>query len=168
MATARIPILGAHTTPDNTGLVWFEPQQIIAGGAFFDHLTVIFDNPGSTQNKLYFAFEVPQNYSSAPVFSIMWSNVGTTGNAIEIDVEYRCVALTESADQATAQETLNTADTNSTTSDILQEVTLAATAGNFAAKDICMGFVARDGSDAGDTLADEIHVHQILFEYTTT
>ena len=165
MATFRLPILGANTVPDSSGEVFFEPYTIKATNDNWGHMVLIF-NDSATRNGLRGAFDVPQNYVGSANIIIHWTATATSGD-VEWDFDYRAVGGddTESLDQATAQESVNQNDTAPSAIHERMTVTLALTAGNFAAGDTVEFELFRDGTDAGDTMAAAAIVHQVLFEY---
>jgi len=163
MATFRIPILGFSTKPDTSGEVFLEPQSVKGTNDFFDQLVLVF-NDSSTKDSCYGTFQVPQNYVGSAKFIVEWTSTATTGD-VEWDLDYRAVAIGESMDQASAQESLNQNDTAPGTTDLLQEASITATAGNFAVGDMVPFLLSRDGTDGGDTISAAVTVFGVYFEY---
>jgi hypothetical protein len=165
MATFRIPILGAHTVPDNSGNVFFEPYTLQATNDNWGHLVVLFDDT-ATRIGLFGAFDVPQNYISGANIIVHWTSTATSGD-VEWDFDYRAVGGndSESLDQATAQESVNQNDTAPSATDNRMTVTLALTDSNLLPGDTVEFSLFRDGTDGGDTMAAAATVHSVLFEY---
>lgn len=172
MATHRVSILG-NATPDTSGKVWQEPYSILATNDNWNFNIWRIDEDGnnnaqlSTRAGLYGTFMVPQNYSSSANLVIVWTSSVTSGNA-EWDFDYRAISGndTESLDQATAQESVNSADAAPSAAHERNVLTITLTDGNFAAGDTVEFFLANDGSDAGDTLAGARILVGAYFEYS--
>lgn len=165
MATHRISILGAQTNPDASGSVFFEPYSIKAANDVWKHLVAVL-NDTATRIGLYGAFTVPQNYVGGAKFIPVWTTTVTTGD-VEWDVDYRAVGGddAESLDQAGTQESLNLNDTAPSAAHERMETPIAATETNFAPGDTVEFALMRDGTDAGDTIAAAVVLHDLLFEY---
>jgi len=164
-ATHRVIILGWSTHSNNSD-VFPEPSSIKFTNDIAPHLVWIF-NDTATRDSLSFKFTIPQNYVGTGQFVIAWTSTATSGD-VEWDIDYRAVGGndTESMDQATFQEQL-TANNDTAPSAALERMifTITATDGNFAAGDIVMGQLYRDGTDAGDTIAAAIILLELYFEY---
>lgn len=166
MTTFRIPILGANTVPDSSGLCWFEPASVRATNDVARHLVAVFDG-GSTNNGIYGAFTVPKNYVGTAKLIIHWTSVATTGNC-RWQFNYRGIGGddAESLDQASWQESVEANDAAPTATDRRLEASLTLTSTNLAVDDTVEFYLVREASDTvNDTLADEVTVHSILFEY---
>jgi len=164
MATFRIPILGFSTKPDSSGDVFPEPASVKGTNDFFDQLVWVFNDSG-VKDSLYGIFQVPQNYVGTPKVVVEWTSTATSGNTV-LDCDYRAVAIGESLDQATAQESITVTDAAPGTTDLMQEALMTATAGNFAIGDMVQFILSRDGASASDTLSAAITVVGVYFEYT--
>jgi len=165
MATHQIPILGWQTRPDDSGDVFFEPYSVKATNDLWDYMVLIF-NDTATRIGVRGSFIVPQNYVGSPVIKPLWTATAITGD-VEWDFDYRAIGGddTESLDQATAQESVNTNDTAPSAIHERMLPSLALTAGNLAAGDIVQYELFRDGTDAGDTMAAAAILHELIFEY---
>ena len=165
MASHRIPILGWSTVPDTSGDVFFEPYTIKATNDVWGKLVGIFNNT-STRIGLRGSFNVPKNYVNTANLIVVWTSTATTGD-VEWDFDYRAVGGndTESLDQAGTQESVNANDTAPSATDRRMEISIALTDGNFAADDTVLFELFRDGTDAGDTLAAAVQLHDLYFEY---
>jgi hypothetical protein len=165
MPTYRLPILGHATVPDSTGSVWFEPYSIKATNDVWKHLVAVFDDT-ATRIGLYGLFGVPQNYSSAANLIVVWTSTAIAGD-VEWDFDYRAVGGndTESLDQAGTQQSVNSNDTAPSAAHERMEISISLTDGNFAAGDTVTFFLARDGTDGGDTMAAAALLFELFFEY---
>lgn len=110
-------------------------------------------------------FRVPQNYASAPKFCPVY-RVGVASGDVVWDVEYTAIAVngTESGDPSTDQEALSVTSTVPGTSLRPKEEVIAATAGNFAAGDLVLVTISRDGA-AADTAAADVLLESFVFRY---
>lgn len=165
MATHRINILGANTLPDNSGNVFFEPYTIKATNDTWKHGHFVFNDTGNRMG-LYGAFNVPKNYVGTASIIIVWTTTATSGD-VEWDFDYRAVGGndTESLDQATAQETVNSNDTAPSATDERMEISIALTSANLAVDDTVVFGLFRDGTDGGDTIAAAVQLVQLLLQY---
>lgn len=163
MATHRIPILGFNTMPDASGQVYFEPYNVKATNDFWRHGHWVFDNP-SADRHLYGVFNVPKNFVGSAVIVVVWTSTVTSGN-FGIEFAYRGITGndSESLDQATAVETVNTTDVAPGATDRRMEISLSLTSSNLAADDTVEFRFTRD--DSADTLAGSVQIVQLLFEY---
>lgn len=168
MATHQIPILTAHTSPDASGGVFFEPYNVKATNDVFRHLVLVFNNSTAVEG-VYGAFVVPQNYVGTPVVTVLWTTIGSPpSGAIKLDFDYRAIGGndTESLDQASFQESLTVTTTAPSATDERVESSFTLTGSNLAAGDIVEYFLTRESSNAADTLSAAITVHGVVFQYT--
>lgn len=165
MATHEIPILGHATLPDTSGDVFQEPYSVKATNDTWDYLVWIF-NDTATRIGLVGNFQVPQNYVGTAVIKVYWTSTATSGD-VEWDFDYRAVGGddTESLDQAGTQESVNQNDTAPSAVNERMTASLTLTSGNFAVGDTVQFELFRDGTDAGDTLADAVILHALTFSY---
>lgn len=163
--THRISILGWSTLPDETGNVFFETYTVQATNDVWGNLVAIY-NDGSTRNGIRFLFTVPKNYVGTANLVIVWTSTATTGD-VEWDLDYRAVGGndTESFDQTGTQESVNANDTAPSAAHERMEITIALTDANFSVDDTVLGELFRDLTDAGDTIADEVILFAVYFEY---
>lgn len=167
MSIHRPSILGWGQVPDPTnGLVFPEPYDVKATNGKWKHLTWVFED-GSTKDGLRFFFPVPSTYVNGAKFILVWTSIVIT-NDVEWDIDYRAVGGndSESFDQATAQQSLNVADTAPGAINRRMETILTPTAGNFLADDSVEIEVFRDKVDAGDTLVGAALLKDVLFEFS--
>ncbi len=162
MATRNLDI-SKIWTPDNSDVFW-EPASIkFTTSPWKDPILVFLET--SSRRGAFGSFLVPADYVGSPFFVVRWTTDTAIVNDVEWDFDYRAVAVGESIDQSGTQESVNQEDTAPGTAELMQEVAIALTAGNFAANDLVQSGFFRDGSDAGDTLVDEGSVFQTLFRY---
>ena len=88
-----------------------------------------------------------------------------TSNDVEWDFDYNAVAVGETLDPAAADESVNINDTAPGTARLMLEAELSLTRANIAAGDQLQFTLFRDGTDGGDTMSDDAHVHDVLFVY---
>lgn len=162
MATHRINIGTWAMLPDTSGNVWFEPAALTQTNDRYPQLVARFKDT-STKISLGFRFQVPQNYVGSPVFGVNWTTTATSGNAIW-DVDYNSATQTSSLDPSSDNEnlTVTTAAPGSSQTGVLS--TMNATAGNFAAGEVCQGSLSRDGASS-DTIAADLVVYDFYFQY---
>ena len=165
MATQRKEIINWKARPIS-GDVFIEPYTIKATNDNWEHNVLIFNDTGNRM-EFHGSFDVPQGYVDTANVVIVWTSTATSGD-VEWDFDYRAVGGndSESLDQATAQETVNSNDTAPSAANERMEISIALTDGNFAAGDTVSFILARDGSDAGDTMAAAAIVFEALFEYS--
>lgn len=156
-----IPILGQATRP-GTG-VHQEPYSVKATNDLWDEMVWIFPN-GSTRIGLKGSFRVPTEYSATAAILVSWTSTVTTGD-VEWDFDYRSVAIGESKDQATAQETVNINDTAPGSVNLRQEASLSLTDSNLAAGDEVSFELFRDLTDVGDTMGGPAIVFGLYFSF---
>ena len=164
MATFRLPILNAQSKPEAGGDVRIEPVSQHLANDLYDYLAVVFDDT-ATRDGIHGKFTVPQNYVNTANLVLRWFTPATTG-AVEWDFDYRAIAPGESGDPSTDQESVNAASTADATARDIVNVSIALTDGNFAAGDEVPFTLFRDGTDAGDTLADVAVLIGAYFEYS--
>jgi len=165
-ATFRVPILGWATVPEGSGDVFFEPYDVKATNDVWDRLIVVFTDTAE-RDALHGSFTVPQNYVGTANIVIVWTCIATSGD-VEWDFDYRAVGGNdaESFDQSGTQEALNNNnDTAPSAAHERMEFTVSATDANFAAGDNVSFTLFRDGTDAGDTISDNVLLFEIYFEY---
>lgn len=149
--------------PDTSGSVYAEPAAInLQSNDRYPNDVIVFADT-STRIGIGFQVRVPKNYVGTPVFIVEYSTVATSGN-YDWEIDYRAIADTESMDPSTDQENLRAVAAAPGTARLRAAVTLAATGGNFAADDLVMGTLFRDGADA-DTISGSLYVWGLYFSY---
>lgn len=170
MATAQIPILGAHSNLDGTGRCFFEPYVIKATNDIFNQLALIFNDPTSGQTHgIYGVFTIPQNWASASTIVIVWTSTATSGNC-RWQFQYRAIGGndSESLDQTTFQEAVPVTDAAPTSVNLRLTASISLTDGNLAIGDTVEFYFSRYDDSGTDTMAAAASVHSLLFQYTTT
>jgi len=165
MATHKISILGINTRPDTSGDVYLQSYEEHATNDVWGLNVFVFADSG-TRIGLKGAFNVPENYVGTASIVPVWTTAATSGD-VEWDFDYRAVGGddTESLDQSGTQESVNSNDTAPSAAHERLTPSLSVTDGNFAAGDTVLFELFRDGTDAGDTLADEALLFDLLFQY---
>lgn len=164
MATKRLPIIGWQSIPNATG-AFFEPYTVKATNDNWSHQPLVL-NDTATRIGISGAFNVPFDYVGTASLVVVWTSTATSGD-VEFDFDYRAIGGndTESFDQATAQESVNSNDTAPSASHERMEITIDLTDGNFAVNDTVEYKFFRDGTDGGDTIAAAVMVFDLFFEY---
>jgi hypothetical protein len=114
-----------------------------------------------------FQFRVPNNFvgsTTAPAIKVMGGTTATSGAVVTV-VAYRAIAAAESFDPSTDQESISVTTTVAGTARLLSEITHTLTGSNFAAGDIVIGTLFRDGAAGADTLAATFWVASATFVY---
>lgn len=163
MATRRKDI--THLFISDHEEVFWEPADVKFPTAPWKQMILIFED-GSARTGGHAEFDVPKDYVGSPAIVVKWAADTATSGDIEVDVDYRNVALGESVNQAGTQEAVNDKDTAPGTVALLQELVLPLTAANFAVDDLCECSLFRDKSDIGDTMADEACFFKVFFQYS--
>lgn len=152
------------TVPDNSGNVVIIPAAVnLLANDFFPFDVVEFLDT-ATRIGCGIHFRVPSDYRGNPAFLVNYATTATSGN-FDCEVDYRCIAVTESIDPSSAQETVEATRAVPGTARLLDEISLAATAANFAPEDLVFGSLFRDGAQS-DTVAATIYVPSMWFSYT--
>ena len=163
MATFHLDIGSESFTPDASGEVFPSKYSVKDTGTILDPVVMVYKNSG-TKDGAAKSFIVPQNYVGTAKLIVYWNVNATSGNAI-FDLSY----LTRSDAEDMGAAATDTTDTVTTTTDgtafNLNTSTMTLTAGDFAAGDIVMVELFRDTANASDTLAADLMVHKIVFEY---
>jgi hypothetical protein len=173
MATIVIPILGISTYPDNSGECWLEPYGILASNDAWNYGVFRFGASNAAQptvrHGLYGQFRVPQNYVTSAVIVPVWTATVTTGDVVW-DFDYRTVGGddTTSLDQAGVEESVSVTDASPTAAHRRLTASLSLTSGNLAAGETVQFYLARDGTDASDTMAGSAILHGLYFQYSDT
>lgn len=166
MATHKIDLLGAGTLPDTSGNVYQEPASVnMQVNDRYPNLVFVFADT-STRDTLGIAFRVPQNYVGTPLVGLVWATTVTTGNA-RLEFDYTAIADGESGDPSADQQTVASTVAVPATARLIKVTEIALTAGNFAAGDLVMARIARDGAEAGplDTAAASVYLLAAYFSY---
>ena len=166
MTTHRDSILGANLLPDTSGNVFWEPYDIKATNDRWKHGNWIF-NDTSTDLVLSGTYELSMTYVGTSKIYFVWTSTATSGN-VKWGFKYRAITgdNAESLDQTGEQEAVTVVDAAPGAANRRMEVSIALTAGNFAAGDTVEFELIRHGSDTGnDTMAAAAILKDALFEY---
>jgi len=178
MATGTILLWpGEVTLPDGTSGNVFAQAQIFkstgtapTNGPVLFGTELLFD--GTTDEHVFFAFGMPQDYASGGTLYINWKRASGTGAA---DVVWKgaVAAVTPGGTEVPNTKALNTVATTTTnagtTSQALQQTTITLTMDSAAARDSVWVMLGRDADNAADTLnVVDAQVTSVWLEYTTT
>lgn len=164
MATDTI-LSGAK--PDTSGEVYRDAFENHATNDRWKGEVVAFED-GSTKTGLSGHITIRDLTGFTAVsLDIYWTSATTSGD-VEWDLEYRCVGGddTESLDQTSQQEAVNSNDTAPSAAFERQKISISLTFSNFAAGDTFQFDLSRDKTDAGDTLADEALVFDAVLNWS--
>lgn len=164
MSTFRLPIVTHGALPDGSGDVFFEPYSIKSTNDLLGGLVLIM-NDSANRNGIRGNFQIPQNYVGSAKLLIDWTATATTGD-VEFDFDYDAIAVGETLDPATLQETVNINDTAPSTAHDRLTAEITLTDANFAVGDQVLFELFRDGTDAGDTMAAAAIIFGVYFEYS--
>ena len=163
MALHRISILEA-ALPDTSGNTWFEPASISQPTNDRYPQTVARFLNSATKDGIGGHFRIPKNYVGTPKFYVLWTTTATSGDAIW-DLDYTSIASSgESVDPSADQESLTVTTAAPGTTQLTQESSMTATGSNFAVDDLVQFKVSRDGASS-DTIAADLVVYDVVFEY---
>lgn len=165
MATHKPSIFG-KLIPDSSGNVAPVPFADISVNDLWKYLPLMFAD-SATRDGAGGSFTVPNNYSAAttdPKIVVRWTSTVTSGD-VEFDFDYRAGAVGETLDPSSVQESVNQNDTAPGTARLMLEAELPLTRANIAPGDLLQFTLFRDGTDGGDTMSADAHVHDVLFVY---
>ena len=165
MTTHKLSIFG-KLIPDSSGNVFPVPFADISVNDLWKYLPLVFAD-SATRDGAGGSFTVPNNYSAAlvdPKIVVRWTSTVTTGDT-EWDFDYRAVDVGETLDPSSVQESVNQGDTAPGTARLLLEAELTLARANITVGDLLQFTLFRDGTDGGDTMSADAHVHDVLFVY---
>jgi hypothetical protein len=165
MALHYLSIFGSPTLPDASGNTWFEPASITQTNDRYPQLVPRFKDT-ATQVAIGGNFVLPLNFVSAPTILVRWTTTATSGNAVWV-FAYTAIAVGESLDPSTDQESVTVTTAAPGTSQLEVESSMSLTAGNFTAGDNVQFIIARNGAGA-DTIAADLIAYQTIFRYADT
>lgn len=173
MATATINLpVAAGVMPDGStnnlapGMTRRKGSET-APAKFF--LTADFD--ASQRESLYWTFQMPQNYASAPIVRLHWQANATSGSVVWAA---QIGAVTPADTDTLVEHVLATASTattaaNTTEARRLVETTITlANLDSLAAGDEIVVCVYRDGANGSDTCTVDAELISVSLDYTTT
>jgi hypothetical protein len=163
MATHRLSFIDT-LAPDTTGNVFWQPASILDTNDLYPTNPVLVFTDTATHDKANGRFVVPKNYVGSASLVLRYKTTLTSGNTLWT-ANYTSIANAETGDPAAAQETLNgTATAVPGTTNLLKDITIALTAGNFAADDTVLIQIGRNGAGA-DTAAGSLQLIDAFFDY---
>lgn len=162
----RMPILGYATRLDAAVTLgdahdYFDNDTAISNGK-----VLVFPDNG-LRSGVNVRFAVPKTYSSAAKI-VVEATAGQTSGVWVLDFDYRVIQGNNAAslDVASVQESVSGTGGPCAAAYNRIETTLAAlTAGNFSPDNTVEGKIFRDGTDASDTLAGDLLVTGLWFEF---
>lgn len=165
MATHRIDLLPL-LKPDSSGNCYWKPSTIDDANDRFVNDVLAFKD-SSTKVKATGSFTVPKNWVSTDGSKIVviWKTTATSGNLV-LDFDYKAVAVGESLDPSTDDETLTVTDAAAGTARLANAAEMPLDETKLAVDDIVLFALSRDSLDAADTLTGvEAHLVAAYFEY---
>lgn len=162
MATHYLSI-GNDLAPDTSGDVYFNSLKAINASFVWDGLALTFADT-STKIQAGGRFVVPGNYIGSPVVKVVFFSTATSGN-VRWEIKYTVMSDGDTLTEA-ATETVAANQAISGTQWGWSTASLSLTAGNLSAGGRVVFNIARDGSDAGDTMAAAAHLAMIVLEFS--
>lgn len=162
MATHRLFIPASAFLPDTSGNVYPKPDSIDNSNDRFPHEILALKDSGSRIGASA-TFIVPKNYVGTPKGYILWKSTATTGDVV-FDVDTKAVADAESLDPSTDDDAQTVTTTTPGTARLRKDSSVTLT-GTYAADDLVLVSVYRDGAQGADTLAAEALFEGFVFEY---
>ncbi len=166
MATRDMSILGASTSPDNSGDVFPEPleQALTLGTATFGNtLGFTMLAPTGSDIGLYGKFTVPQDYVGTPVMAIK-GVVAEGANILGFGCQQVAIADDESVDQAYEAEDIASETVTHTAEDVYEQTITLTPGAAYQPGDEVFFFLYRD--DSVDTQTGEFHLTGLFFRYS--
>jgi len=167
----RVSMLNVSLGYDTTGSVYPEPAGVTFGVTNFPRIIVQTFNDTSTRDCMWGQFSVPTDYSANSSIVVVWSSLATSGNVDwEFDYAYVTANDTNSLDASASSLTAAGVDAAPGATERRMEFDLGSPSTGIAADATMLWGLCRDGLEAGptDTLADQVHVYDVLFEYDST
>lgn len=121
--------------------------------------------PDTEGAEVQLAFPIPSDYAGSPVFELFLGSIGAD-QTTRWQLEYNAVSEFQTYDPASADETLNQNEGEGSNPLRLRKVTLAATAGNFAADDLCLLNIIRLSNAAADSSFAGVMLADVIFRYS--
>jgi hypothetical protein len=167
MAKHQVDMISGRVLPRFP--VNLSPLYLLSGASqFSDRLVWVFPDT-ATKDVLYGGREIPANYVGTPKFRLIWGTLGGGVANVSWKLSYRVVDQddAELLDPATWEELeieLVAAQSGTAFYRRVTEI-VPVTPANFAAESSLLWQLARDGTDADDTLADDAFVEALMLEY---
>lgn len=172
MATGTIILsVGAAVPPDGTSGNAAPALQVFQGTETNPKkhgLRAAFD--AATDEHLWWAFQVPDNYASGGTVRLLWAANATSGDVVWAA---RIGAITPGdadtyLEHAQAAATTATTAVNATEARRVVETTISPSVDSMAADDLVFLLVYRDADNGSDTCSVDAELLMVAFEYTTS
>lgn len=154
--------------PDASGnCFWQESSVNNANDLAPTSQVLVFKNAGSALIASYAdGIPVPANFdgTKTTTVTIGWRTTATSGNVVW-NARYRSIGDGESNDPTTWQESLAATTAAPSTARLIKYTTMTMTAANLAAGDSMLWLIGRDKSSGSDTLAADVEVVSVKYEY---
>lgn len=162
MATHRLFIPAAAFLPDTSGNVYPKPSSVDDTNDRFPHEILAFADSG-TRIGASTNLAVPKNYVGSPRALVVWKSTATSGDVVW-DVDTKAIADGESLDPSTDDDAQTVTTTTPATARLRKDSAVTLT-GTYAADDVVLLSVYRDGAQVADTLAADALLEGVFFEY---
>jgi hypothetical protein len=161
--TKRISILNFALLPDTSSNVWMEPAALTQTNDRYPQMVARFKD-SATKDSLGIRFMVPSDYVGSPKMYFLCTSTATSGNFV-MTLDYSSSSVTSSLDPSADEEnlTVTQAAPGASQTGVFPFVTL--TAADLAANDVFQGKVSRNGASGSDTMAADLVVYDVIFEY---
>lgn len=164
MSTFRLPILGWATLPDSSGNVFFQPAAIFQANDLATQMIAVFADT-ATKIGLGGRFTIPKNYANNAKAIFVWTANANSGN-VQWVFDYRPVGGSNSLDPSSFIENPTGNNAAPGTGWNRVETSLSLNSTNFGVDNEVIFVASRDGANAGDNMAANAFLFQLLFEYT--
>jgi hypothetical protein len=166
MTIRRLPILGAFTQPDSSGLVVPVPiADLLTNDLYGGYVWALPET--AAKIGLSDRHPVPGDYVGTPSIEVLWSTANTSGDVV-LDHDYTAIGgdNAESFDPSAHQESATVTDTAGGAAHRRMVASIALTGGNFAAGDEVLFTLSRDGLSGSDTLNATAYIWRAWFVYS--
>jgi putative transposon-encoded protein len=163
MATHRLWIPAIAFLPDTSGNCYPKPDSIDNSNDRFPHEILAFKDSG-TRVAASATFAVPKNYVGSAAFFIVWKSTATSGDVVW-DLDTNALADGETLDPSADTDALTVTTTTPGTARLRKDSQPVTVSGTYAADDVVLCKVARDGAQGADTLAAEALFEGVFFQY---
>lgn len=163
MATYRLSF-GALLSPDASGSVYWQPSGILDTNDLAPTDQVLIFADTATLLKSFAHLQVPKNFVGTAKVFLRLKCTATSGDVL-MTLDYRSIAVAETGDPATWQESLaGTATAIPATTNLFFDISFTLTSSNLAVDDTVLISVNRNCAGA-DTVAASIQLYDAIFEY---
>lgn len=162
MATHRLWIPAKAFSPDTSGNCYPKYDSIDMSNDRFPDEILAFKDSG-TRVAASTKFGVPKNYVSTPKIVPVFMTTATSGDVV-LDADTKAVADGESFDPSTDDDAVTATVTVPGTARLRKDQSMDLS-GTYAADDVVLLKIARDGAQGADTLAAEMLFVGAWFQY---